>query len=278
VSSSAENQKPRVTLVAGDGIGPEVTAATVRLLEAAGAEIDWVEKKAQPIAGRRQEDIDADPVLASLGETHVGLKGPLTTPVGGGHQSINLALRKALDLYANFRPVQRLPGIQTPFNDVNLIVVRENTESLYSGLEHTVVPGVVESLKIITEYASTRIARFAFEYARKFGRKQVPAVHKANIMKLSDGLFLDCVRKVARGFTDIQYREMIVDNCCMQLVMRPQHSLTCFCLRIFTVISFRTWPPGWSAGWAWYRAPISVRIAPSSRRFTAALLISPART
>jgi isocitrate dehydrogenase (NAD+) len=146
-------------LVAGDGIGPEVTTATVCLLEAAGAEVEWVEKKAQPIVGRRQEDIEADPVVASLRETHVGLKGPLTTPVGGGHQSINVALRKALDLYANFRPVKRLPGIRTPFEDVDLVVVRENTESLYAGLEHTVVPGVVESLKIITEHASTRIAR-----------------------------------------------------------------------------------------------------------------------
>jgi len=222
VNSSAHNPRPRVTLIAGDGIGPEVTAATVRLLEAAGAEIEWVEKKAQPIVGRRPEDIEDDPVIGSLLETHVGLKGPLTTPVGSGHQSINVALRKALELYANFRPVQRLPGVRTPFDDVNLVVVRENTESLYAGLEHTVVPGVVESLKIITEAASTRIARFAFEYARKFGRKQVAAVHKANIMKLSDGLFLDCVRKVASGFPDILYREVIVDNCCMQLVMKPQ--------------------------------------------------------
>ena len=166
MSSTSQSPKGRLTLIAGDGIGPEVTAATVRLLDAAGAEIDWVEKKAQPIVGRRQEDIGADPVVASLRETHVGLKGPLTTPVATGHQSINVALRKALDLYANFRPVQRLPGIQTPFDDVNLIVVRENTESLYSGLEHTVVAGVVESLKIITEYASTRIARFAFDYAQ----------------------------------------------------------------------------------------------------------------
>jgi isocitrate dehydrogenase (NAD+) len=211
-----------VTLIAGDGIGPEVTGATVRLLEAAGAEIDWVERKAQPIVGRRPEDIEVDPVVASLLETRVGLKGPLTTPVGGGHQSINVALRKALELYANFRPVQRLPGVKTPFDGVNLIVVRENTESLYAGLEHTVVPGVVESLKIITEHASTRIARFAFEYARRFGRRQVAAAHKANIMKLSDGLFLDCVRKVASNFPDIEYREVIVDNCCMQLVMKPQ--------------------------------------------------------
>ena len=217
----AHGSKPQVTLIAGDGIGPEVTRSTVRLLEAAGAEIEWIEKKAQPIS-RNQEDIDADPVVASIRETRVGLKGPLTTPVGGGHQSINVSLRKALDLYANFRPVMRLPGIKTPFEDVDLIVVRENTESLYAGLEHVVVPGVVESLKIITEYASTRIARFAFEYARKFGRKQITAVHKANIMKLSDGLFLECIRKVAKEYPEIEHREVIVDNCCMQLVMRPQ--------------------------------------------------------
>lgn len=214
--------RAQVTLIAGDGIGPEVTRSTVRLLEAAGAEIEWVEKKAQPITSRDQEDIQADPVVASIRQTRVGLKGPLTTPIGGGHQSINVALRKALDLYANFRPVKRLPGIKTPFDAVDLIVVRENTESLYAGLEHTVVPGVVESLKIITEYASTRIARFAFEYARKFGRKQITAAHKANIMKLSDGLFLECIRKVAREYPEIEYRELIVDNCCMQLVMRPQ--------------------------------------------------------
>lgn len=222
MNSSAEQSKARVTLISGDGIGPEVAAATVDLLEAAGAAITWIEQKAQPITGRRREDIEADPLVSSLLETHVGLKGPLTTPVGEGHASINVALRKALDLYANFRPVKKLPGIETPFADVDLIVVRENTESLYAGLEHTVVPGVVESLKIITEYASTRIARFAFEYARKFGRKQIAAVHKANIMKLSDGLFLECVRKVARDFPEIAYREVIVDNCCMQLVMRPQ--------------------------------------------------------
>ena len=211
-----------MTLIPGDGIGPEVTRATLRLLEAAGARIEWVERQAQPILSRREDDVRSDPVVASILETGVGLKGPLTTPIGTGHQSINVSLRKALDLYANFRPVKRLPGVQTPFEGVDLIVVRENTESLYAGLEHTVVPGVVESLKIITEYASTRIARFAFEYARKFGRKRITAVHKANIMKLSDGLFLDCIRKVAAEYPDIQHREVIVDNCCMQLVMRPQ--------------------------------------------------------
>jgi isocitrate dehydrogenase (NAD+) len=210
-----------VTLIPGDGIGPEVARATVRLLEAAGADITWEEREAKPIVGLRQEDQHADPVVKSILQTHVGLKGPVTTPVGIGHRSINVALRKALNLYSNFRPVRNLPGIRTPFDNVDLIIVRENTEGLYSGLEHTVVPGVVESLKIATETASTRIARFAFNYARKAGRKKISAVHKANIMKLSDGLFIECARKVAKEFPEIEYREIIVDNCCMQLVMRP---------------------------------------------------------
>jgi isocitrate dehydrogenase (NAD+) len=210
-----------VTLVPGDGIGPEVSAATVRLMEAAGAEIAWEEREARPIVGLRQEDAHADPVVSSILRTHVGLKGPITTPVGVGHRSINVALRRALDLFANFRPVRKLPGIKTPFEHLDLAIVRENTEDLYAGLEHTVIPGVVEGLKIVTDRASTRIARFAFEYVRKMGRKKVAAVHKANIMKLSDGLFLECCRKVAQEFPEIEYREVIVDNCCMQLVLRP---------------------------------------------------------
>jgi isocitrate dehydrogenase (NAD+) len=222
VNPQVGNPENRVTLIAGDGIGPEVTRATVSVLEVAGAAIEWVEKKAQPIVATRPEDLRSDPVVASILETRTCLKGPLATPVGGGHQSINVALRKALDLYANFRPIKKLPGVQAPFEGVDLIVVRENTEDLYAGLEHTVVPGVVESLKIITEYASTRIARFAFDYARKAGRKQVAAVHKANIMKLSDGLFLECIRRVAKEYPEVQLREVIVDNCCLQLVMKPQ--------------------------------------------------------
>jgi isocitrate dehydrogenase (NAD+) len=210
-----------VTLIPGDGIGPEVSRATVRLLAAAGAEITWEEIEARPIVGLRQEDTDADPVVRAITRTRVGLKGPITTPIGVGHRSINVALRKALNLYANFRPVKKLPGIRTPFEKVDLVIVRENTEDLYAGIEHYVVPGVVESLKIITEVACTRIARFAFDYARKAGRKKMAAIHKANIMKLSDGLFLDCVRKVAKEYPEIDYREVIVDNLCMQLVMRP---------------------------------------------------------
>jgi isocitrate dehydrogenase (NAD+) len=211
-----------VTLIPGDGIGPEVARATVRLIEAAGAKIHWEEKEAKPIIGQRLEDTDADPIVASILRNRVALKGPITTPIGSGHRSINVALRKALSLYANFRPVKNLPGIRTPFANIDLIIVRENTEDLYAGLEHTVVPGVVESLKIITEHASTRIARFAFDYAARFGRKGIASVHKANIMKLSDGLFLESIRKVAKEYPQIEYREVIVDNCCMQLVMRPQ--------------------------------------------------------
>jgi isocitrate dehydrogenase (NAD+) len=159
-----------------------------------------------------------------LEATRVGLKGPTATPIAGGHQSINVALRKKLGLYTNFRPVRMLPGLKTRFHDVaiDLAIFRENTEDLYSGLEHEVVPGVVESLKIITRHASMKIARAAFEYARREGRRKVTAIHKANIMKLSDGLFLKCCREVAAEFTDIAYNELIVDNACMQLVMRPE--------------------------------------------------------
>ncbi len=210
-----------VTLIPGDGIGPEVARATVRLLDALGAGIQWDEQEAKPIVGLRKEDTELDPVVSSILRTHVGLKGPITTPVGVGHRSINVALRKVLELYANFRPVKKLPGVRTPFENIDLIIVRENTEDLYAGLEHVIIPGVVESLKIITERASTRIARFAFDYARKAGRKKISSVHKANIMKLSDGLFLDCIRKVAKEYPEIEYGEVIVDNCCMQLVMKP---------------------------------------------------------
>ena len=211
----------KITLIPGDGIGPEVSRATLRLLEAAGAAVEWEEMTAKPIVGNRKEDTDADPIVVAITRNHVALKGPITTPIGSGHRSINVALRKALALYANVRPVKNLPGIRTPFDNVDLVIIRENTEDLYAGLEHTVAPGVVESLKVITEHASTRIARFAFDYARRFGRKKISAVHKANIMKLSDGMFLDCIRKVAKDYPEIEYREVIVDNCCMQLVMRP---------------------------------------------------------
>jgi isocitrate dehydrogenase (NAD+) len=212
----------KVTLIPGDGIGPEITGAVVRIIEAAGVDIEWESFIAGAEALTRLGDPLPEPVLESIKRNKVALKGPLTTPVGTGFASVNVRLRKTLDLYANLRPVRTLPGIVTPFGELDLVIVRENTEDLYSGLEHVVVPGVVESLKIITEKASTRIARFAFEYARREGRKKVTAVHKANIMKLSDGLFLECFRKVATEYPDIQADDKIVDNACMQLVMKPQ--------------------------------------------------------
>jgi isocitrate dehydrogenase (NAD+) len=214
----------QITLIPGDGIGPEVAAATVRAVEATGAPIEWEITNAGARALAETGMLLPDAVLASLERTRVGLKGPVATPIGGGHQSINVALRKRLDLYVNFRPVKMLPGLQTRFRDlpIDLIIFRENTEDLYSGLEHEVVPGVVESLKVITRVASTRIAQATFAYARREGRKKVTAVHKANIMKMSDGLFLTCCREAAAQFPEIQYNELIVDNCSMQLVMRPE--------------------------------------------------------
>jgi len=213
--------KHQVTLIPGEGIGPEVAAATRRVLEAAGVEIEW-----EVIAGRADESTDQSQrvnqaAIESVRRNRVALKGPMATAIAGGAPSVNVALRKSLDLYANLRPVKNIPGVKSRFEDVDLILVRENTEDLYSGLEHEVVPSVVESLKIITEKASTRIARFAFDYARRHGRKKIHAIHKANIMKLSDGLFLRSVRTVAAQFPEMQYKELIVDNACMQMVIDP---------------------------------------------------------
>jgi isocitrate dehydrogenase (NAD+) len=210
-----------VTLIPGDGIGPEVTAAAVRVLQATGIDFQWEAAHAGASAIGEKGKALPDEVLASIRKNKLALKGPTGTPVGTGHRSVNVELRKTLDLYANLRPVRTLPGVKSRYDGVDLVVVRENTEDLYSGLEHVVVPGVVESIKIITERASTRIALFAFEYARAHGRKRVSAIHKANIMKLSDGLFLDCCRVVARQFPEIAYDEIIVDNACMQLVLDP---------------------------------------------------------
>ena len=212
----------KVTLIPGDGIGAEITGAVVRIIEAAGVEIEWESFIAGAEALARFGDPLPDAVLESIRRNKVALKGPLTTPVGTGFASVNVRLRKTLDLYANLRPVRTLPAIKTPFGELDLVVVRENTEDLYSGFELMVVPGVAQSLKIITEKASTRIARFAFEHARNEGRKKVTAIHKANIMKVSDGLFLDCFRKVAVEYPEIEADDKIVDNACMQLVMRPQ--------------------------------------------------------
>lgn len=211
----------RITLIPGDGIGPEVVGAAVRILEATGLKFEWESYEAGAEAYEKYQEYIPKPLLESIERTKVALKGPITTPIGGGFASINVALRRHFELYANFRPIRNLPHIPTRYPDVDLIIIRENTEGLYSGIEHEVVPGVVESLKIITEKASTRIARFAFEYARKNKRRRIHAIHKANIMKLSDGLFLRCSRAVSREYPEITYGEHIVDNTCMQLVMNP---------------------------------------------------------
>jgi len=211
----------KITLLPGDGIGPEVTAAVVAIIECAGVDVEWEKYFVGSEAISRYGDPLPPEVLESILRNKVALKGPVTTPVGTGFASINVRLRKTLDLYANLRPVKSMPNIITRFENVDLVVVRENTEDLYSGLEHEVVPGVVESLKIITEKASTRIARFAFEYARTHGRKRITAVHKANIMKMSDGLFLQCFRNVAKEYPNIEADDKIIDNLCMQLVTNP---------------------------------------------------------
>jgi isocitrate dehydrogenase (NAD+) len=210
-----------ITLIPGDGIGPEVTEAVLRVLKAAGVAIDWDRHDAGVVAFERTGRALPAELLASIRRTRVALKGPVTTPIAEGFTSVNVGLRKALDLYANLRPVANLPGAPARFNGVDLVIVRENTEDLYAGLEHEVVPGVVESLKIITEKASTRIAKFAFEHARRHRRKKVTAIHKANIMKLGDGLFLESVRTVSRQYSDIKYDEKIVDAACMHLVLNP---------------------------------------------------------
>jgi isocitrate dehydrogenase (NAD+) len=211
----------QITLIPGDGIGPEITAAVVRILEASGAAIEWDRQVAGVTAVEQTGHPLPPSLLESIKRTKVALKGPVGTPIGEGFTSVNVGLRKALDLYANLRPVRNLPGVPSRYTDVDLVIVRENTEDLYSGLEHEIVPGVVESLKIITERASTRIARFAFEHARAHLRTKVTAIHKANIMKLGDGLFLESVRRVAKDYPTIKYDEKIVDAACMHLVINP---------------------------------------------------------
>ena len=214
--------KHTITLIPGDGIGPEIVAATVRIIEATGVDIEW---ETQILGAQAQEKFGTtlpEPTIDSIKRNKVALKGPQMTPVGKGFTSVNVGLRKALDLYANVRPIKTLPNVPSRYSDVDLVIVRENTEGLYAGLEHTVIPGVVESLKIVTEKASMRIARYAFDYARANGRKKVTCVHKANIMKLSDGLFLECFEKVAKEYPEIEADNKIVDNCCMQLVIKPE--------------------------------------------------------
>ncbi len=214
--------KHTITLIPGDGIGPEIVAATVRIIEATGIDVEW---ETQILGAQALEKFGStlpDSAIEAMRRNKVSLKGPIMTPIGKGFTSVNVGLRKALDLYANVRPIKALPNVECRYPGLDLVIVRENTEDLYAGLEHIVVPGVVESLKIITEKASTRIAKYAFEYAKANGRKKVTAVHKANIMKLSDGLFLECFYNVAKDFPEITADDKIIDNCCMQLVMRPE--------------------------------------------------------
>jgi isocitrate dehydrogenase (NAD+) len=215
------SHRQRVVLLRGDGIGPEVTRAAVRVVEATGAAVVWEEVEAGAEVIAKYGSALPEEALNAIRSAGVALKGPITTPVGGGFESANVALRQALDLYACVRPVRSIPGLATRYEGVDLVIVRENTEGLYSGLEHRVAPGIVESIKVMTERASTRIARFTFELAERMGRRRVTAVHKANIMKLSDGLFLECARKVAREHPDVEYDEIIIDNCAMQLVRDP---------------------------------------------------------
>jgi isocitrate dehydrogenase (NAD+) len=214
--------KHTITLIPGDGIGPEVTEAAVRVVEAAGVECEWERMEAGAEVVAKYGTPVPDEVIHSILKNRVALKGPITTPVGVGFPSANVTLRKRLNLYANVRPARTIPGVPSRYEHVDLVIIRENSEDLYSGLEHIVVPGVVESLKIITEAASLRIGRYAFSYAKSHGRRKVTAVHKANIMKLADGLFLECLRRISREFPEIEYEEMIVDATCMNMVMRPE--------------------------------------------------------
>jgi isocitrate dehydrogenase (NAD+) len=214
--------KHKITLIPGDGIGPEIVAATVRVIEATGVDIEWETHIIGAQALEKYGTTIPEATIESVKRNKVALKGPLTTPIGKGFTSVNVGLRKALDLYANVRPVKALPNVPSRYPELDLVIVRENTEDLYAGLEHVVVPGVVESIKIITEKASTRIAKYAFEFAKLQGRKKVTAMHKANIMKLSDGLFLECFYNVAKQYPEIEADDKIIDNACMQLVMRPE--------------------------------------------------------
>ena len=214
-------QTHRVALIPGDGIGPEVTEATLRVIDAAGVSVDWERLEAGADVISKYGTVVPDSVLNAVRTLGVALKGPITTPVGTGFRSANVLLRQSLDLYACVRPVRTIPGLPVPFHGVDLVLVRENTEGLYSGLEHRVAPGIVESLKVMTEAACTRIAEYAFQHAERHGRKKVTAVHKANIMKLSDGLFLECARNVSKRHRGIEYDEIIIDNCAMQLVKDP---------------------------------------------------------
>ncbi|MQL52012.1 isocitrate dehydrogenase (NAD(+)) [Desulfofundulus thermobenzoicus] len=213
----------KVTLIPGDGVGPEIALAARRVIDASGAPVEWEVVEAGEALIPAYGTPLPEPVLESIRRNRVALKGPITTPVGGGFRSVNVTLRQELNLFANVRPARTLPGVATRYQNVDLVVVRENTEDLYAGIEHRVGRDAAESIKIITREASERIVRFAFDLARKQNRRKVTAVHKANIMKLSDGLFLECARKVAEEYPDIAFEDMIVDAMCMKLVQSPEN-------------------------------------------------------
>ncbi len=212
----------KITLIPGDGIGPDITAATLRVMEATGIKFDWEEKNAGEGAISKYGTPLPQEVIDSIKRNKIALKGPLTTPIGTGFRSVNVALRKELDLYANVRPTRTFKGVKSRYENIDLVVVRENTEDLYAGIEHMVGEDAAESIKIITRKGSERIARFAFDYAVKAGRKKVTVVHKANIMKCTDGLFLECARKISQEFPEIEFEDRLVDNMCMQLVQKPE--------------------------------------------------------
>ena len=213
--------KHRITLIPGDGIGPEVTGATVKVLEAAGVDIEWDVHEAGLAGIQKYGQSVPDALLDSIRRNKVALKGPLTTMVGKGFRSANVTLRQKLDLYVNLRPVKTIGGVPSRFDKVDLVIIRENTEDLYSGIESVIQPGVTQAIKMVTEKACRRVARWAFEYARKQGRRKITLVHKANIMKVSDGLFLRVFEEVARDYPDIEAGDRIVDALCMDLVMDP---------------------------------------------------------
>jgi len=212
----------KITLIPGDGIGPDITAAAKKVLEAAGVDIEWEEKTAGENAILEYGTPLPEEVIESIKRNKIALKGPLTTPIGTGFRSVNVALRKELDLYVNLRPIKSFKGVKSRYDNIDLVIVRENTEDLYAGIEHMVGEDAAESIKIITRKGSERIVRFAFNYAVKAGRKKVTAVHKANILKCSDGLFLECARKVAGEFPQIEFEDRLIDNMCMQLVQKPE--------------------------------------------------------
>ncbi len=214
--------RKRITLIPGDGIGPSIVEAALAVMDAAGAQVEWDRQEAGADVMDKYGTPLPEAVLDNIRENGVAYKGPITTPVASGFRSVNVALRKKLDLYACVRPSFYIEGVRTPYRDIDLVVVRENLEGLYAGIEHMITPDVAESIKVITRKGSERVIRFAFEYVRRYNRKKLTVVHKANIMKMTDGLFLDTARRLADEYPDVEFEERIVDNMCMQLVQKPQ--------------------------------------------------------